>query len=390
MKKIVSIALAIALICFMIASTAFANETAVLKVETTTTSVQQGENVVIKISMSSNTTKNIAAIGFNVDVPDSFEYVSHTLASGLPENAVYTNRTGTFGCYDGQLSGDFEIVTITYKVKEAADAGDVSVGIKNDDDLSVTDVEDSLVDLTINPCTLTITTPHVHQWATEWTSDGTHHWHECTAEGCTLTAGTANSEKGGYAEHNWTAANCTTAKTCSICGKTEGSALGHDHNGPWVTTDENEHWKVCAREGCNEQLDKAVHNPSAWVNVGDGYHHQTCTVCERELEHEACTFGQPLKYNATSHWEECTKCGNKQNEAAHEFLPDSDKCTGCDYTKSSTITIITPTQPGDSKPAEGNPSTGAVSSPVGYVFVSLAVVGALCLGAKKLTKKHED
>lgn len=390
MKKIVSIALAIALICFMIASTAFANETAVLKVETTTTSVQQGENVVIKISMSSNTTKNIAAIGFNVEVPDSFEYVSHTLASGLPENAVYTNRTGTFGCYNGQLSGDFEIVTITYKVKEAADAGDVSVGIKNDDDLSVTDVDDGLVDLTINPCTLTITTPHVHQWATEWTSDGTHHWHECTAEGCTLTADTSNSEKGGYAEHNWTAANCTTAKTCSICGKTEGSALGHDHNGPWVTTDENEHWKVCAREGCNEQLDKAVHNPSAWVNVGDGYHHQTCTVCERELEHEACTFGQPLKYNATSHWEECTKCGNKQNEAAHEFLPDSDKCTGCDYTKSSTITIITPTQPGDSKPAEGNPSTGAVSSPVGYVFVSLAVVGALCLGAKKLTKKHED
>lgn len=390
MKKIVSIALAIALICFMIASTAFANETAVLKVETTITSVQQGENVVIKISMSSNTTKNIAAIGFNVDVPDSFEYVSHTLASGLPENAVYTNRTGTFGCYDGQLSGDFEIVTITYKVKEAADAGDVSVGIKNDDDLSVTDVEDSLVDLTINPCTLTITTPHVHQWATEWTSDGSHHWHECTAEGCTLTAGTANSEKDGYEEHNWTAANCTTAKTCSICGKTEGSALGHDHNGPWVTTDEKEHWKVCAREGCNEQLDKAVHNPSAWVNVGDGYHHQTCTVCERELTHEVCTFGQPLKYNATSHWEECTKCGNKQNEAAHEFLPDSDKCTGCDYTKSSTITIITPTQPGDSKPAEGNPSTGAVSSPVGYIAIGLAVVGALCLGAKKLTKKHED
>lgn len=134
-------------------------ETAVLKVETTTTSVQQGENVVIKISMSSNTTKNIAAIGFNVDVPDSFEYVSHTLASGLPENAVYTNRTGTFGCYNGQLSGDFEIVTITYKVKEAADAGEASVGIKNDDDLSVTDVDDGLVDLTINPCTLTITTP---------------------------------------------------------------------------------------------------------------------------------------------------------------------------------------------------------------------------------------
>ena len=424
------------------------------------------------------------------------------------------------------------VIKATFKVLETA-----SVGLKSDlitietYEFELDGTGLNLPNFNTRSISLTITTPHVHQWTTEWTSDDNHHWHECMAEGCTLTAGTANSEKGGYAEHNWTAANCTTAKACSICGKTDGSALGHDwadatcttpktckrtgctatdgsplghewatvwtigddqhwhkcnrtgctvindaanhipdrnaateddpvkctecgkvltpalghvhtshltsvaakaptctapgnaaywkcscdklfsdetattettlaavtkaalghdHSGPWVTTDENEHWKVCAREGCNEQLDKAVHTPSAWVNVGDGYHHQTCTVCERELEHEACTFGQPLKYNATSHWEECTKCGNKQNEAAHEFLPDSDKCTGCDYTKSSTITIITPTQPGDSKPAEGNPSTGAVSGPVGYIAIGLAVVGALCLGAKKLTKKHED
>lgn len=447
-----------------------------------------------------------------------------------------TNDAGAFGVTWAGSSGitmtEPLVIKATFKVLETA-----SVGLKSDlitietYEFELDGTGLNLPNFNTRSVSLTITTPHVHQWATKWTSDGTHHWHECTAEGCTLTAGTANSEKGGYAEHDWTAANCTTAKTCSICDKTEGSALGHDwadatctapktckrtgctatdgsplghnwdtvwtigddqhwhkcnrtgctvikdaanhtpdrdaateddpvkctecgkvltpalghvhtshltsvaaqaptctapgnaaywkcscdklfsddtattettlaavtksalghdHNGPWVTTDENEHWKVCAREGCNEQLDKAVHNPSAWVNVGDGYHHQTCTVCERELMHEVCTFGQPLKYNATSHWEECTKCGNKQNEAAHEFLPDSDKCTGCDYTKSSTITIITPTQPGDSKPAEGNPSTGAVSGPVGYIAIGLAVVGALCLGAKKLTKKHED
>lgn len=446
------------------------------------------------------------------------------------------NGAGAFGVTWAGSSGitmtEPLVIKATFKVLETA-----SVGLKSDlitietYEFELDGTGLNLPNFNTRSVSLTITTPHVHQWATEWTSDGTHHWHECMAEGCTLTAGTANSEKGGYAEHNWTAANCTTAKTCSICGKTEGSALGHDwadatctapktckrtgctatdgsplghdwdtvwtigddqhwhkcnrtgctvindaanhipdrnaateddpvkctecgkvltpalghvhtshltsvaakaptctapgnaaywkcscdklfsddtattettlaavtkaalghdHNGPWVTTDENEHWKVCAREGCNEQLDKAVHNPSAWVNVGDGYHHQTCTVCERELTHEVCTFGQTLKYNAASHWEECTKCGNKQNEAAHEFLPDSDKCTGCDYTKSSTITIITPTQPGDSKPAESNPSTGAVSGSVGYIAIGLAVVGALCLGAKKLTKKHED
>ena len=447
------------------------------------------------------------------------------------------NGAGAFGVTWAGSSGitmtEPLVIKATFKVLETA-----SVGLKSDlitietYEFELDGTGLNLPNFNTRSVSLTITTPHVHQWATEWTSDGTHHWHECTAEGCTLTAGTANSEKGGYAEHNWTAANCTTAKTCSICGKTEGSALGHDwadatcttpktckrtgctatdgsplghdwdttvwmigddqhwhkcnrtgctvikdaanhipdrnaateddpvkctecgkvltpalghvhtshltsvaakaptctapgnaaywkcscdklfsddtattettlaavtkaalghdHNGPWVTTDENEHWKVCAREGCNEQLDKAVHNPSAWVNVDDGHHRQTCIVCERELTHEVCTFGQTLKYNAASHWEECTKCGNKQNEAAHEFLPDSDKCTGCDYTKSSTITIITPTQPGDSKPAESNPSTGAVSGSVGYIAIGLAVVGALCLGAKKLTKKHED
>lgn len=447
------------------------------------------------------------------------------------------NGAGAFGVTWAGSSGitmtEPLVIKATFKVLETA-----SVGLKSDlitietYEFELDGTGLNLPNFNTRSVSLTITTPHVHQWATEWTSDGSHHWHECTAEGCTLTAGTANSEKDGYEEHNWTAANCTTAKTCSICGKTEGSALGHDwadatcttpktckrtgctatdgspldhdwdtvvwtigddqhwhkcnrtgctaikdaanhipdrtaateddpikctecgkvltpalghvhtshltsvaakaptctapgsaaywkcscdklfsddtattettlaavtkaalghdHSGPWVTTDENEHWKVCAREGCNEQLDKAVHTPSAWVNVGDGHHHQTCTVCERELTHEVCTFGQPLKYNATSHWEECIKCGNKQNEAAHEFLPDSDKCTGCDYTKSSTITIITPTQPGDSKPAGGNPSTGVVSGPVGYIAIGLAVVGALCLGAKKLTKKHED
>ena len=32
-------------------------------------------------------------------------------------------------------------------------------------------------------------------------------------------------------EHVWTDATCTTPKTCSECGETEGEALGHT----WVT-----------------------------------------------------------------------------------------------------------------------------------------------------------
>ena len=542
-KKIISILLAITFVLsFAIVPSMAEGTLSVELLADKTNFVTSTDEQIVTISVilknPAPTESKIAGVNFDLKTSNSNLQVSANEAD-IEKTDKFSNATFISNKFTGlNMDSSFHVVAIAdtqitllqFKVIIAANCPEGTYQVYTED-LVLSDVDSNSVYENNASISLTITTPHVHQWATKWTSDGTHHWHECTAEGCTLTAGTANSKKGGYAEHNWTAANCTTAKTCSICGKTEGSALGHDwadatctapktckrtgctatdgsplghewatdwttdnnqhwhkcnrtgctvinaaanhtpdrtaateddpikctecgkvltpalghvhashltsvaakaptctapgnaaywkcscdklfsdatattettlaavtkaalghdHNGPWVTTDEKEHWKVCAREGCNEQLDKAVHTPSAWVNVGDGHHHQTCTVCERELTHEVCTFGQPLKYNATSHWEECTKCGNKQNEAAHEFLPDSDKCTGCDYTKSSTITIITPTQPGDSKPAEGNPSTGAVSGPVGYVFVGLAAVGALCLGAKKLTKKHED
>lgn len=542
-KKIISILLAITFaLSFAIVPSMAEGPLSVELLADKTNFVTSTDEQIVTISVilknPAPTESKIAGVNFDLKTSDSNLQVSANEAD-IEKTDKFSNATFISNKFTGLnmdssfyavAIADTQITLLQFKVIIAANCPEGTYRVYTED-LVLSDVDSNSVYENNASISLTITTPHVHQWATEWTSDGTHHWHECTAEGCTLTAGTANSEKGGYAEHNWTAANCTTAKACSICGKTEGSALGHDwadatcttpktckrtgctatdgsplghdwdtvwtigddqhwhkcnrtgctvindaanhipdrdaateddpvkctecgkvltpalghvhtshltsvaaqaptctapgnaaywkcscdklfsddtattettlaavtkaalghdHNSPWVTTDENEHWKVCAREGCNEQLDKAVHTPSAWVNVGDGYHHQTCTVCERELTHEVCTFGQPLKYSATSHWEECTKCGNKQNEAAHEFLPDSDKCTSCDYTKSSSITIITPTQPGDSKPAEGNPSTGAVSSPVGYVFVGLAAVGALCLGAKKLTKKHED
>ena len=543
-KKIISILLAITFVLsFAIVPSMAEGPLSVELLADKTNFVTSTDEQIVTISVilknPAPTESKIAGVNFDLKTSNSNLQVSANEAD-IEKTDKFSNATFISNKFTGLnmdssfhavAIADTQITLLQFKVIIAANCPEGTYRVYTEG-LVLSDVDSNSVYENNASISLTITTPHVHQWATEWTSDGTHHWHECTAEGCTLTAGTANSEKGGYAEHNWTAANCTTAKTCSICGKTEGSALGHDwadatcttpktckrtgctatdgsplghdwdttvwmigddqhwhkcnrtgctvikdaanhipdrnaateddpvkctecgkvltpalghvhtshltsvaakaptctapgnaaywkcscdklfsddtattettlaavtkaalghdHNGPWVTTDEKEHWKVCAREGCNEQLDKAVHTPSAWVNVGDGYHHQTCTVCERELTHEVCTFGQPLKYNATSHWEECTKCGNKQNEAAHEFLPDSDKCTGCDYTKSSTITIITPTQPGDSKPAEGNPSTGAVSSPVGYIAIGLAAVGALCLGAKKLTKKHED
>lgn len=41
----------------------------------------------------------------------------------------------------------------------------------------------------------------VHVWSTQWSSDASHHWHDCTKNGCTITE---NADKNGFAEHTYT------------------------------------------------------------------------------------------------------------------------------------------------------------------------------------------
>lgn len=71
---------------------------------------------------------------------------------------------------------------------------------------------------------------HIHYWASTYTYNNTHHWHECSTDGCPVTE---NSGKSGYAEHTYdqevaseaylaSAADCSSPatyyKSC-VCGK---------------------------------------------------------------------------------------------------------------------------------------------------------------------------
>ena len=73
-----------------------------------------------------------------------------------------------------------------------------------------------------------------HSWSSEWTSDTTHHWHECENANCDVTE---NSGKSGYAKHSGGTANCTQQAVCTICGTAYGDldANGHDW-GEWRVT----------------------------------------------------------------------------------------------------------------------------------------------------------
>ena len=65
-----------------------------------------------------------------------------------------------------------------------------------------------------------------HRWKSNWTSDATHHWHECANESCDVTD---NAGKNGYAEHSGGKATCTQNAVCEICKASYGSLDPNNH-----------------------------------------------------------------------------------------------------------------------------------------------------------------
>ena len=163
-----------------------------------------------------------------------------------------------------------------------------------------------------------------HTAGTEWKSDDTNHWHECSR--CHDKKDEAAHDYGsdnvcdtcGYYKtvphtHNLTlvaakAATCTTAGNsayyiCDGCDKwfadATGSveitdktsvkipAPGHTAGTEWKSDDTN-HWHECSR--CHDKNDEAAHSTSEWIidtaatETAEGAKHKECTVCKKVLE----------------------------------------------------------------------------------------------------------
>ena len=184
-------------------------------------------------------------------------------------------------------------------------------------------------------------------------------------------------------EHDFSEADCVTAKTCKICGATEGEALGHteeaddgdcttdvkcvdcgkvlvsgkskhveaaddgdcttpvvctacptvlveakshDYATEW-TKDATGHWYVCNNSGCASIAAKSAH-----VSGGPATENspEQCTVCgyiiAPEIEH-IHSYTTP-NYDSTNHWIECS-CGAKMRVVGHSATDDKN-CTTAD------------------------------------------------------------
>ena len=125
----------------------------------------------------------------------------------------------------------------------------------------------------------THTHTHTHSWSSAWSSDNTHHWHECTAESCPVTD---NSQKDGYAAHtydqkvvsdNYKASDATCTEPARyyyscICGAKgtetfdDGDATGHSYGEPvWNWSEDGKTCTVtftCANDETHKESPKVT------------------------------------------------------------------------------------------------------------------------------------
>lgn len=108
-----------------------------------------------------------------------------------------------------------------------------------------------------------------------------------------------------------------------------GDVLGHDYGTKW-SSDSKEHWHECSR--CGDKKDNAAHNPGAEPTEKTA---QTCTICgyviKPALGHKH-NFGSDWQWNGTMHWHSCSGCSDHSDESRHVYDNACDTtCNVCGY-----------------------------------------------------------
>ena len=262
--------------------------------------------------------------------------------------------------------------------------------------------------------------------ASDWKSDNTDHWKECTVVGCGVII---EGSKAAHTAGEWiidTPATATTSgtkhKKCTVCGYTmtietipaTGGEHTHSYGSEWKNDADN-HWHECS---CGDKKDTAAHTAGEWIidtpatATTSGTKHKKCTVCGYTMATETIpatgggehthSYGSDWKNDATNHWHECS-CGDKADKAAHDFKWVVDKeatatqkgskheeCKVCGYKKAAVEIPATgtPTEPG--KPTDSDsPQTGDNSNMILWIAL-LFVSGGVVIGIIVYSKKKKE
>ena len=216
--------------------------------------------------------------------------------------------------------------------------------------------------------------------ASDWKSDNTDHWKECTVVGCGVII---EGSKAAHTAGEWiidTPATATTSgskhKECTVCGytmatetipATGGGEHTHSYGSEWKNDADN-HWHECS---CGDKKDTAAHTAGEWIidtpatATTDGSKHKECTVCGYTMTTETIpatgggehthSYGSEWKNDADNHWHECS-CGDKKDTAAHtagEWIIDTPATATTDGSKHKECTVCGYTMTTETIPATG-------------------------------------
>ena len=200
-----------------------------------------------------------------------------------------------------------------------------------------------------------------HTAGTEWKSDDTNHWHECTVAGCGVII---ESTKSAHTAGEWivdTPATATTAgtkhKECTVCHRVlETQPIPSTGTELKIIAEDNKIYNKASGSDvtitCNGdfakftgiKVDGSVVDSSNYTAVSgstvltlkasylgtltDGSHTITFVYTDGEANANLTVrtagsghihdYGTEWKSNADNHWHECN-CGDKKDEAAHSF-----------------------------------------------------------------------
>ena len=293
-------------------------------------------------------------------VKETYSYVwvcseEYAVTDGIEHGVTVINGKATYEGSEITKAASGAVVTITADPAEAGkqfDKWEVTSG-----GVTIADVNSATTTFTMGgenvevKATYKDAAPsHTHTYGTEWKSDDTNHWKECTDTACTNPTGGVK-DKAAHTASDWiidTAATATADgakhKECTVCHKvleTEtipatGSGHTHTYDSTWKS-DDTDHWRECTDLTCPNPTgsvnEKAAHTASSWIidtpatETTDGAKHTECTVCHKVLESATIpatggghthAYGAEWKSDSTNHWHECA-CGDKADIAAHSF-----------------------------------------------------------------------
>ena len=267
-----------------------------------------------------------------------------------------------------------------------------------------------------------------HNPTSVWSTDDTHHWHECEVIACGNIV--------DKAEHNGGTATCSAKAVCSVCNVAYGSL------------DSNKHANTEIRDAVEMSCEKAGYTGDTWckdceTKIADGdvipAAHKTtkvptvnathfengnieyfaCSNCEKLFADETATteikledtvvvkgehsYGEEYEKDADNHWKQCG-CGNMIEKSAHTFgewatikeATKSEKgskektCSVCGYKVTEEILVVEGDDKEDIPNTDPNsPQTGDTSNLP--LWIALLIVSGCCLTVCTVSnrrKKH--